>query len=85
MIMLDKRAEGAPQVLLAAAVRGTPGPEVGDRLDEVAEKVHRDFLPQLEAYKGEENLFAPALPLVESCLLSKMGKPRATPLIEPGT
>lgn len=73
-----------PQVLLAAAVRGTPGPEVGDLLDEAAETIHGQYLQELEGYQGEENVFASALPLVEACLVSKADKPRSTPLIEPG-
>jgi hypothetical protein len=82
---LTMLVRSTPQVLLAAAVRGTPGVEVGGRLDEVAEKVHSKYLKQLEAYNGEENTFAPALSLVESCLMKKLGKPRSQPLIEPGT
>jgi len=82
---LTMLVRSTPQLLLAAAVRGTAGLEVGDRLDEVAETVHGRYMKELENYNGEENIFAPALPLLESCLLSKMGKPRSQPLVEPGS
>jgi outer membrane protein OmpA-like peptidoglycan-associated protein len=59
-----------PQALLAAVIRGHAPASYRATLEKTIEDIHREFGRALEDFDGDSAPFAPAEPLLESCLES---------------
>ncbi len=60
-----------PTTILAAAVSGTPPPELRTLLQHTLEQFEAEYGPLLTSFKGDAAAFAAARPLLESCLLGR--------------
>jgi OOP family OmpA-OmpF porin len=70
--------EQGPQAILACVVRGSAPPSVREMFQVALESVHRQFTPELKAFRGDAAPFERARPLLESCLVSELReRPRA--------
>jgi OOP family OmpA-OmpF porin len=60
--------EQGPHAVLAAAVRGTPPPDLRARLSEALESVHLQRGEELQAFNGDAAVFEPLRPVLQDCL-----------------
>jgi OOP family OmpA-OmpF porin len=68
--------EHGPSAVLAAVVRGQAPETLHPRLQETLEAVHSQFSAALAAFQGDAEPFAPAVPLLEECLETKLATGR---------
>jgi outer membrane protein OmpA-like peptidoglycan-associated protein len=68
-----------PHAILAAVVRGSIPPAVRATFEGTLESVHRQFGEELQQFKGDAAPFAPARPLLETCLVSQRRRPQDRP------
>ena len=64
--------EQGPHAVLAGVVRGSAPPSVREMFQVAIESVHRQFTPELKAFRGDAAPFERARPLLESCLVSEL-------------
>lgn len=62
------QVEAGPRALLALVIRGEAPSEVLRKEQDTLETIHLEFASQLADFSGETTPFAPARPLLESCL-----------------
>lgn len=62
------QVEAGPRALLALVIRGEAPSEVLAKEQDTLETIHLEFASQLADFQGETSAFAPARPLLESCL-----------------
>lgn len=62
------QVEAGPRALLALVIRGEAPSEVLQKEQDTLETIHLEFATQLADFSGETAPFAPARPLLESCL-----------------
>ena len=62
------QVEAGPRALLALVIRGEAPGEVLRKEQDTLETIHLQFASQLADFTGETSPFAPARPLLESCL-----------------
>ncbi len=63
--------EQGPHATLAGVVRGTPPHTVRVMLQDAVESIHRQFGPELRAFRGDASPFERARPILESCLVAQ--------------
>ena len=63
--------EQGPDAVLAAVVRGTAPLQLRATLQETIETIHRRYSTELESFRGDASPFAPALPILEECLVAR--------------
>jgi len=61
--------EYGPRALIAVVVRGKPPPALAVRMQETLEKIHADYVYELEHFTGDNAPFQATEPLLEDCLL----------------
>ena len=62
------QVEAGPRALLALVIRGEAPGELLQKEQDTLEAIHLEFASQLADFTGETSMFAPARPLLESCL-----------------
>jgi OOP family OmpA-OmpF porin len=62
------QVEAGPRAVLALVIRGEAPSEVLQKEQDTLETIHLEFASQLADFTGETSVFAPARPLLESCL-----------------
>lgn len=67
--------EQGPQAILAGVVRGSAPPSVREMFQVALESVHRQFTPELKAFRGDDAPFERARQILESCLVSELREP----------
>lgn len=63
--------EQGPHAILAAVVRGVIPAAVRPTFQGALESVHRQFLPDLQAFDGDASVFDGARPILQACLVSQ--------------
>ncbi len=64
--------EQGPHAILAGVVRGAAPPSVRETFQVALESVHRQFTPELKAFRGDDAPFERARPLLDACLASEL-------------
>jgi OOP family OmpA-OmpF porin len=69
---LTVMVEQGPSAVLAAVVRGQPPESLPGRLQETLETIHLQFASSFAEFDGDTAPFAPAVPLLEDCLETRL-------------
>jgi outer membrane protein OmpA-like peptidoglycan-associated protein len=80
---MDVLVEQGPLAILAAVVRGTPPQSLRAVFQEALESVHRQFAPEIRAFRGDASSLAPARPLLDACLVSQARAPKRRTVFRP--
>ncbi|MBO1437280.1 hypothetical protein [Meiothermus sp. CFH 77666] len=67
--------EQSAQAVLAAVVRGTPPPELQERLQDALSEIHTRFAEELRRYSGDNQVFADVRPILETLLETQYKRP----------
>ena len=65
-----------PQATLAAAILGTPPPELKNVFARENEAIHKEFAGAFANYNGDSSLFDGARPHLQNCLLGQTARPQ---------
>ena len=65
-----------PQATLAAAILGTPPPELKNVFARENELIHKEFAGDFATFNGDSSLFDGARPHLQNCLLGQTARPR---------
>jgi outer membrane protein OmpA-like peptidoglycan-associated protein len=74
---LTVMVEQGPSAVLAAVVRGQPPESLPGRLQETLEAIHLQFASAFAEFDGDAAPFAPAVPLLEECLETRLTTDRS--------
>ena len=80
---MDVIVEQGPLAILAAVVRGTPPQSLRAVFQETLESIHRQFGPEIRAFRGDASPLAPAQPLIDACLVSQARTQRHRTVFRP--